>query len=93
MADFINNPILLAEDVGIASLGIWFMEYFFVPVGLWNIWPNKMSLAITEGALSVLLFNWAMGVGGGWTDWLIGALAGGILGYYVIYWLKGDTIQ
>lgn len=89
----LTNPVLLAEDVGVGAFGIWFIEYFVVPSGLWNVWPNKMSLAITEGALSVLLWNFAMGRGGSWTDLLVQALVGGVAGYYLVYWAKGDTIQ
>lgn len=91
--DVLTNPVVIAKDLGVGSFGIWFIEYFVVPSGLWSVWPNKMSLAITEGAASVLLWNSAMGGGGSWMDWLVQALIGGIGGYYIVYWMKGDTIQ
>ncbi|MBS0654809.1 MAG: hypothetical protein JSR46_03445, partial [Verrucomicrobia bacterium] len=77
--DVLKNPILLAEDAGVGAAGIWFIEYFVVPSGLWTMWPNKMSLAITEGALSVLLWNFATGrPSTSWIDLLVQALVGGV---------------
>lgn len=91
--EVLTNPVLLAEDVGVGALGIWFVEYFVVPNGLWAVWPDKMSLAVVEGGASVMLWNFIMGRGGSWLDLLVQALIGGLGGYYAVYWAKGNTIQ
>ncbi len=90
MADILTNPVQILEDAGVGGLGIWFIEYLIAPSNIIALWPNEMSRRMAEGALSVLLWQWMKGTGASWESLGIQAVVGGVLGYYLVYAVKGN---
>lgn len=83
----LTNVNLFLADAGIGTISVWLTEYLFAPLPALSTIPAEYR-AMGAGAIGCFIWNMFY-LGEGLLPNALHALVGGLVGYFLVNWLKG----